>query len=218
MTSLSSNPLPHRSTTTTLTTMMMIRSTHIPIILNRICDDRHILSALLVTADGELLGSAAAMAGTAATTTRRLPSPESLGTLLADIAWDYHRLGDELATLLVRDEPNSNAAVPSKMECLFMELEEGMVGISSCCMTSTSCSSSSSSSSSDSSHAVGCFVMVICTPDAPLGWVRQRLQTVTNHIQDSLSLTSSSILTTTTTANSNNHNHNIDHQNTLTGS
>jgi hypothetical protein len=66
----------------------MIRSRRIPQVLDRICDDKLILSALLVTADGELLGTS---------TNRQAlqPDPESFGTLVADMAVDYIRLGED---------------------------------------------------------------------------------------------------------------------------
>ena len=176
----------------------MIRSTNIPIILNRICDDTNILSALLVTSDGELLGHSNRSSSASSTTLNRnhpplplLPTPESLGTLIADIALDYHRLGEEFSTLKNHTESPPHSS--SKMECLYIEMELGIVGISSC---------NSSSSSSNNTGDVGCFVIVIAALDAPLGYIQMRLQTVTTHIQESL--LSSTVLTTTNTSTNNN--------------
>jgi hypothetical protein len=81
---------------------MMIRSCRIPAILSRICtstiddDDNVIQIAMLVTNDGELLGSTSA---TFVNPDGIRESIENLGTLIADIAVDYQRLGDEFAGL-----------------------------------------------------------------------------------------------------------------------
>lgn len=76
---------------------MMIRSCRIPAILSRICtDDSVIQVAMLVTNDGELLGSTSA---TFINPEGVRESIENLGTLIADIAVDYQRLGDELSGL-----------------------------------------------------------------------------------------------------------------------
>ena len=129
-----------------------------------------------------------------------LPPPESLGTLLADIAWDYQRLGEEFATLnndtITTTALSSSSSVgvqaqpqpittTSKMECIFLEMEYGIVGISPC-------NNNSGNSNNYNSNNIGCFVMVIATSEAPLGLIRMRLQTVTQHIQESLFLSSSS--------------------------
>ena len=72
----------------------MIRSCRIPSVLQRICTDNVIQTALLVTLDGELLGSTATTFLSPDGTTKE--SIESLGTLIADIAVDYSKLGEEL--------------------------------------------------------------------------------------------------------------------------
>ena len=82
----------------------MIRSCRIPSVLRRICTDNVIQTALLVTTDGELLGSTATTFLSPDGTTKE--SIESLGTLIADIAVDYGKLGEEYANL---DPPNTNA-------------------------------------------------------------------------------------------------------------
>jgi hypothetical protein len=129
----------------------MIRSTRIPSVLNRICDDS-VMSALLVTADGELLG---------ASNKNPQRNPESFGTLLADIAIDYHRLGEEFSAV------DDNAERPkSHMECLLIEMDLGLVGITSCS---------------------GCFVIAVAKPDTPPGLMKARLQTLAVHVQESLS-------------------------------
>ena len=87
----------------------MIRSCRIPAVLRRICGNNTedtagaaIQVALLVSTDGELLGSTATtFVGPDGTS----ESIESLGALIADIAVDYSKLGEEYANL---DPPNYN--------------------------------------------------------------------------------------------------------------
>ena len=131
----------------------MIRSTCIPSVLNRICDDT-IVSALLVTADGELLGASSKNAQ---------KNAEAFGTLLADIALDYHRLGVEFAAA---DDVHRSK---SHMQCLLLEMDLGLVGIASC-------------------SGIDCFVIAVAKPDAPPGLVKARLQTLAVHVQESLSI------------------------------
>jgi hypothetical protein len=131
----------------------MIRSTRIPYVLNRICDDT-IVSALLVTVDGELLG---------ASTKTIQKNPESFGTLVADIALDYHRLGEEFAAadgVVHRSK--------SFMQCLLIEMDLGLVGVAAC-------------------SGIDCFVVAVAKADAPPGLVKARLQTLAIHVQESLS-------------------------------
>jgi predicted regulator of Ras-like GTPase activity (Roadblock/LC7/MglB family) len=92
----------------------MIRSRRIPQVLDKICDEKDILSAALVTSDGELLGTSTSKQGLT-------PDPESFGTLVADIAIDYIRLGEEYGN-----------GGRSQLQCLLMELEQGTVAVSQC--------------------------------------------------------------------------------------
>lgn len=128
----------------------MIRSTRIPAVLERICDDT-IESALLVTADGELLGA-----------TDKCKNPESFGTLLADIAMDYQRLGEEYSTV---DEVHRTQ---SNLECLLIEMDLGLIGVTACA-------------------TIGCLVIAIAKPDALPGLVKARLQALSIHVQEALS-------------------------------
>jgi hypothetical protein len=91
--------------------LIMIRSCRIPSVLNRVCD-ASIQSALLVTNDGELLG--------ASTISPTQMDPETLGTLIADIAMDYRRLGEDMG------------AISSKSQCLLLEMEHGLICVTSC--------------------------------------------------------------------------------------
>jgi hypothetical protein len=61
---------------------------------------------------------------------------ETFGTFLTDIAWDYQQLREELATLT--SSTTDTTTVPmippptvSQKECLFLEMELGIVGTSS---------------------------------------------------------------------------------------
>jgi hypothetical protein len=146
----------------------MIRSCRIPDILKRICTDNVIQTALLVTSDGELLGSTATTFVSPDGTSKE--SIQSLGTLIADIAMDYTSLGDEYAML---DEvPHSQEAPPqrkkSHLQCLLIELEQGLVGVTACV-------------------GVDCLVIAIAAPSAPLGSVKARLQATAEYVQEALS-------------------------------
>ena len=163
----------------------MIRSCRIPSVLQRICTDNVIQTALLVTSDGELLGSTATTFLSPDGTTKE--SIESLGTLIADIAVDYMRLGEEYAnldpasstTLAATNNSAAGAALASSasstappkkshLQCLLLELELGLVAVSTCV-------------------GVDCMVIAIAAPSAPLGSVKARLQAITAHVQEALS-------------------------------
>ena len=125
----------------------MIRSARVPAVLSRICTDQAIQTALLVTTDGELLGSTSS---TFISPDGARESIENLGTLIADIAVDYQRMGDEYAGL------DGVASKKSHLQCLLLELEQGLVAVSSCV-------------------GVDCLVIAITTPKAPLGTIKARL-------------------------------------------
>jgi hypothetical protein len=178
----------------------MIRSCRIPSVLKRICTDNIIQTALLVTTDGELLGSTATTFISADGTSKE--SIESLGTLIADIAIDYMQLGNEYANLDIGGgdvagttttamtstsatatsssssssaqqqqqlPPNSSGKKSgSHLQCLFLELEFGLVAVSTCVN-------------------VDCMVIAIAAPTAPLGSVKARLHAITEYVQESLS-------------------------------
>ena len=169
---LSNNCLIHRPQILTTKTReetenssSMIRSCRIPPILNRVCDDV-IHSALLVTADGELLGASTkkSSASLFATDSTSMASGaiENLGTLVADIAVDYHRLGEEYAGV------DGAQRSKSQLQCLLMELELGLVAVSSC-------------------GSFDCLVIAIASPTAPLGLVKARIQTLALYVQEALS-------------------------------
>ena len=178
----------------------MIRSCRIPSVLQRICTDNIIQTALLVTTDGELLGSTATTFISADGTSKE--SIESLGTLIADIAIDYMQLGNEYANLDIggggdtaaaagTSTPTSAAAATtssssssaqqqqppnggskksssSHLQCLFLEMEFGLVAVSACV-------------------GVDCMVIAIAAPTAPLGSVKARLHAITEYVQESFS-------------------------------
>lgn len=130
----------------------MIRSSRVPLLLNRICDEK-IPRALLVTFDGELLG-----------TSNVYPhpkDPDSFGTLLADIAVDYKKLGVDFAALEERRKSN--------LDCLLIDLEGGIAGVAAC-------------------EAVECFVLAVAKPDTPPGLLKARLRSLADHVQESMSV------------------------------
>ena len=176
----------------------MIRSCRIPSVLKRICTDDIIQTAMLVTTDGELLGSTSKFFICADGTSKL--SIESLGSLIADIAVDYNRLGEEYANLDVCNEYSSGTAAitpattttssggrveqqqqeqqlqqsntinnkkSSHLQCLLLELELGLVAVSTCVV-------------------VDCMVIAISSPLAPLGSVKARLNAITEYVQEAL--------------------------------
>ncbi len=114
-----------------------------------------------MTADGELLGATSQTFVTPDGSTKE--SIESLGTLIADIAVDYQRLGEEYVHL----EDTSGTPKKSHLQCLLLELDHGLVAVSSCV-------------------GVDCFVIGITTPNAPMGMIKARLQAITEHVQEAL--------------------------------
>jgi hypothetical protein len=153
----------------------MIRSCRIPDILRRICTDQNVIqTALLVTSDGELLGSTATTFVSPDGTSKE--SIESLGTLIADIAMDYASLGDEYALLDELQQPQHSQAETSAtqqpkkshLQCLLIELELGLVGVSMC-------------------MGVDCMVIAIAAPSAPLGSVKASLLATAEYVQEALS-------------------------------
>ena len=183
----------------------MIRSCRIPSVLQRICTDNIIQTALLVTTDGELLGSTATTFISADGTSKE--SIESLGTLIADIAIDYMQLGNEYANLDIGGGDTAAAAGTSTP-----------TSAAAAAAATTSSSSLSSSaqqqqqqppnggSKKSSSHlqclflemefglvavsacvGVDCMVIAIAAPTAPLGSVKARLHAITEYVQESFS-------------------------------
>ena len=134
----------------------MIRSGRIPPVLNRICDEQ-IPTALLVTRDGELLGTSNLYpkAGGGAVTA------ESMGTLLADIAVDYKRLGEEFAAAAEQRQ--------SHLEGLLIQFQGGLAGAAAC-------------------ESLDCFVLAVAKPDTPPGLLKARLRSLADHVQESMSL------------------------------
>mmetsp|Transcript_34628 Transcript_34628/g.39521 ORF Transcript_34628/g.39521 Transcript_34628/m.39521 type:complete len:197 (-) Transcript_34628:141-731(-) len=180
----------------------MIRSCRIPSVLERICTENYFQTALLVTTDGELLGSTAKYFFGPDGTSKE--SIESLGTLIADIAVDYSRLGEEYANLDIgssssnnnnnnntgttvasmtttltasgggsssaihQQSSNNNRKKCSHLQCLLLELELGLVAVSTCV-------------------GVDCMVIAIASPTAPLGSIKARLHAITEYVQEALS-------------------------------
>ena len=137
----------------------MIRSCRIPPVLNRICDEQ-IPTALLVTLDGELLGTSNIYP--------HVKDPESFGTLLADIAVDYKRLGEEYASAATTEQrPRSSSS--SHLQCLLIQFDGGLAGAAAC-------------------ESADCLVLAMAKPDTPPGLLKARLQSLADHVQESMSL------------------------------
>lgn len=81
-------------------------------------------------------------------------------------------MGEEYAALVVSEQ--SVATTTSHLQCLFLELELGLIAVSMCV-------------------GIDCMVIAIASPNAPLGMVKARLQAITDYVQEALSpLTSAS--------------------------
>jgi hypothetical protein len=202
---------------------ILIRSARIPDILSRIITpkDPVIQAVLLVTADGELLGSIGSLLSTTNTPTTTTDTNntnttnhhhplnmDDFGALIADIAVDYQQLGDVLNQSNNNNNNNrsnnnnininsnnnshnshnssnnnsntsssssppptssSSSATKSnkKSTTLLLELDQGLVGVSSC---------------------MDCWIIAIAaTPNAPMGMIQARLQAITEHVQEGLS-------------------------------
>lgn len=134
--------------------------------MKRITADKVIQTAILVTADGELLGATSMTFVSSDGSSKE--SVESLGTLIADIAVDYQRLGEEYIHM-DPTIPSSSVSSPKKshLQCLFLEFDHGLVAVSSCV-------------------GVDCFVIGIAAPNAPMGMIKARLEAMTEHVQEAL--------------------------------
>mmetsp|Transcript_18828 Transcript_18828/g.24236 ORF Transcript_18828/g.24236 Transcript_18828/m.24236 type:complete len:138 (-) Transcript_18828:155-568(-) len=131
----------------------MIRSCRIPFVLNRICDES-IPSALLVTFEGEILGES--------TSFPHHKDPSAFGTLVADIASDYQRAGEDYAAIDTVQRSKSH------LQCLLIEMDGGCIGVSACA-------------------GIDCFVIAVAKPDTPPGVLKGRLQSLASFVQDSMS-------------------------------
>ena len=137
---------------------------------------------MLVTLDGELLGSSNLYPPT--------KDPDSLGTLLADIAVDYKRLGEQYAAVTDNHAPPPQQQQPQQtiqqqqpprapnpyqpqqhhhLDCLLIYLEGGLAAATAC-------------------DSIDCFVLAIAQPDTPPGLLKARLSSLADHVQESMSL------------------------------
>jgi hypothetical protein len=183
----------------------MIRSGHIPLVLNRIIWDTNdplqpqqppsqIVAALLVTYDGELLGTSTSTTGTTGSAALQAKDPESLGTLLADIAMEYHRLGQDFQrgkqhhhnhkTSNNTSSTSTTSGNNSKMDCVLLQFEGGIAAAVPC-------------------PTMECLVVAIAQSTTPLGVLRAKLHALAHHIQESMSLLLMETTTTTTTTTNN---------------
>lgn len=136
----------------------MIRSSRIPAVLDRICDDDTIEVSLLVTVDGELLGCSSHAAH----------ERKKQAALLSDMGLDYQRLGLELAQVLQRSDETEQDMPKSQLQCLLLESHDRLIGLTQV-------------------EGVDCFVIGIAKPTSPPGWIKARLQVLASYVQDALS-------------------------------
>mmetsp|Transcript_10529 Transcript_10529/g.21659 ORF Transcript_10529/g.21659 Transcript_10529/m.21659 type:complete len:146 (-) Transcript_10529:209-646(-) len=139
----------------------MIRSCRIPAVLNRVCDES-VPSALLVTFEGEILGESTAFP--------HHKDASSFGTLVADIASDYQRAGEDYASIDGNQNINPGQEPQSKshMQCLIIEMDSGCIGVSACA-------------------GVDCFVIAVAKPQTPMGLLKGRLLSLASFVQESMS-------------------------------
>ena len=131
----------------------MIRACRIPPVLNRVCDES-IPSALLVTFNGEIIGES--------TKFPHHKDPAFFGTLVADIALDYQRAGEDYASI------EASKIQKSHLQSVLIEMEGGTVGISAC-------------------SKVDIFAIAVARPDTPPGLLKARLEQLTLFVEESLS-------------------------------
>lgn len=135
----------------------MIRSQRISPFLSRICGDG-IPMSLLVTANGELLGSHVVEDNPISL------EPSDVGALVTEVAADYLQLGKELQRLDNKTIKSSNGLLP----CLIVEMNEGnWIGIAG--------------AGSD------CYVVAIAEPSVPQGFLKERLLAVSQYVKESFS-------------------------------
>ena len=139
---------------------MMIRSCQIPPVLNRICDEQ-IPTAMLVTLDGELLGTSNLYPSPAGVMSKDADS-SSFGTLLTDIAGEYKKLGEEYAA--------ATETRTSHLEALLLHFDGGATAAVAAC------------------YSVDCFLLAVAAPGTPPGLLKARLQSLADHVQESMSL------------------------------
>ena len=168
----------------------MLRASNIPPLLSRITGDG-IHTALLVTSDGELLGSATTRQDLSFVSDDNIAS---IGSLIAEVAADYKRAGNDLAALdgkssISASEKNpttasarsvggttrstngvghpNTSAVPA-LKCLLVEFEQGIAGVAS-----------------TGSYA-GCLVIALAESTVEVGLIRARVMTLASYVGEAL--------------------------------
>jgi hypothetical protein len=162
---------------------------------------------LLVTTEGELLGSsrAAAAAGGAAplavfhdshtsvldatdpsttvditTANLTMLDDHAIGTLITDIAMDYYRLGQECANLVVAPPDPDDAASSSRAATPSSSSSKSQL---SCLLIEMAKGIVGVSSCAGGD----CLVILVADVDTPLGLIKARCQALSSHVQQALS-------------------------------
>jgi len=159
----------------------MLRSRHIPPVLSRVTGDG-IHTALLLTADGDLLGAYTTKSSPPDLSDEAQVTKEagndldvaSISALVAEVTGDYKRAGHELSFLRGPQRTSQPTAYPLK--CLLLEMEFGMLGIAStAAFTSTP-------------SRADCYVAAIADSslhDCP-GLLKARISACAGHIGEAL--------------------------------
>lgn len=168
----------------------MLKSSRIPPLLNRICQNG-ISSAYLITTDGALLG-----ASSSSTTTSEITSassspltsssfhlhhpmdPSDLAALVAEVVEDYRKLGSELSLLKKKEDlipppspisstpsPSSSTELKKNKFCVLIQLENGVLGIASATDTT--------------------YVVALGQEGVQHGWMKMQLYSLASHVCDS---------------------------------
>jgi len=174
----------------------MLRSSRIPPLLSTICSDG-IYQALLVTSDGEILGSTSASEPKDEEKKEELDM-ESIGALIAEISGDYRRVGNELLLLnlpapsasqqqSLGQEHNMNqlenvntgqiagsggassggVGTRPNFSCMIIQMDHGLIGVAS--------------------TGYECLVIAVAKLDVPQGFLKKKLTTLAEHIRESFS-------------------------------
>ena len=111
----------------------MIRTSRIPPLLSRICDE-NITSAFFLTSDGELLGCYSSLSNNkepasnadgdlshSQSQERKQLNASSIGALVSEVAEDYRRIGKGMG--LQQNNPSGGAAQGLDLNCLLIEMD-----------------------------------------------------------------------------------------------
>lgn len=91
-----------------------------------------------------------------------------MGEEYAALEMSSQQIATNSSSNVAANNNNSSSRSTSHLQCLFLELELGLVAVSMCV-------------------GIDCMVIAIASPNAPLGMVKARLQVITEYVQEALS-------------------------------